>query len=193
MRVFIGLDIDQSIRERITRFLDGVREFAPDARWVRTEGLHVTLKFLGEQTASTVDAVKAALQQVVLTHFNLAFRGYGFFPTPRAARVFWVGIEAGPELAGLAKKVDESTFALGIPKEDHTYSPHLTLARAGSGAPRQQKSDVANRRFEQLQEKLASLSAPDFGSMTAQEFFLYESQLGRGGSRYSKLARFPLQ
>src|SRR5215470_17238045 len=105
MRVFIALDIDQSIRERITRFLDGVREFAPDARWVRTEGLHVTLKFLGEQTPSAVDAIKAALETLKSTRISLAFRGYGFFPTPRAARIFWVGIEAGPELAELAKRI----------------------------------------------------------------------------------------
>ena len=49
MRLFVALDIDDSIRGRIARFLDGVRGFAPDARWVRPESLHVTLKFIGEK------------------------------------------------------------------------------------------------------------------------------------------------
>src|SRR5689334_7711280 len=143
MRLFIALDIDDAIRERLQRFMEGVRGFAPDARWVRPESLHVTLKFIGEKPAEFVDAVKAGLTGIHSAAFEFAFRGYGFFPTPKAARVFWVGIESGPELAALAKSVDDATFRLGVPREDHAYSPHLTLARGGgrSGAPAWRKGD----------------------------------------------------
>ena len=51
MRVFVALDIDDAIRQRLQLFLDGVRGFAPDARWVRPESMHVTLKFIGEKSA----------------------------------------------------------------------------------------------------------------------------------------------
>ena len=64
MRIFIALDIDDAIRDRISRFMDGVREFAPDARWVRPESLHVTLKFIGEKPAEAVEQVKKALAAV---------------------------------------------------------------------------------------------------------------------------------
>ena len=47
MRIFIALDVDEAVRHRIARFMDGVRGFAPDARWVRPESLHITLKFIG--------------------------------------------------------------------------------------------------------------------------------------------------
>jgi len=126
---------------------------------------------------------------------EITFRGYGFFPTIKAARVFWVGIEAGPQLVSLAQAVDEATFTLGIPKENHAFSPHLTLARGGggSGTPRWRKGDSPNKNFQRLQEKLTALPAPEFGTMTAREFFLYQSQLSRGGSRYTKIAQFPLE
>jgi 2'-5' RNA ligase len=194
MRIFIALDIDDAIRQRIQRFMEGVSGFAPDARWVRPESLHVTLKFIGEKPIETVEEIKRALSGIRTESIEITFRGYGFFPTAKAARVFWVGIESGPQLASLAKTVDEATFALGIPKEDHPFAPHLTLARGGgrSGAPRWRKDDTPNKNFQRLQEKLAALPTPDFGTMAAHEFFLYQSQLSRGGSRYTKIARFGL-
>ena len=195
MRLFIALDIDEAIRERLTRFLDGVREFAPDARWVRPESLHVTLKFIGEKPTQTVEQIKQALAVAKSQPIEIHFRGYGFFPTPKSARVFWVGIEAGPQLAILATAVDEATSKLGIPREDRLFSPHLTLARGGgrSGAPGWRKGDGPNRNFRLLQEKLAAIPMPEFGTMTAREFFLYQSQLSRGGSRYTKIAGFALE
>jgi RNA 2',3'-cyclic 3'-phosphodiesterase len=194
MRAFIALDIDDAIRESIQRFMEAVRGFAPGARWVRPESLHVTLKFVGEKPAQAVEQMKRALAGVKAQAFDLTLRGYGFFPTPRSARVFWIGIEAGPQLAMLACEIDNITSSLGIPREDHAFSPHLTLARGGgrSGAPGWRKDDAANKNFQILQDKLSAMPVPEFGTMAAREFFLYESQLMRGGSRYGKLARFAL-
>jgi RNA 2',3'-cyclic 3'-phosphodiesterase len=198
MRLFIALDIDDEIRGRIVRFMEGVSGFAPDARWARPESLHVTLKFIGEQPEPMLEEIKHALGTIEAGEITLQFRGYGFFPTAKAPRVFWVGIEAGPDLAMLAAAVDQQTARLGIPKEERAFSPHLTLARGGargaqgSGSPRWRKGDRPNRCFQRLQEKLAALPAAEFGTMTAHEFFLYQSQLSPGGSRYTKLARFEL-
>jgi 2'-5' RNA ligase len=194
MRIFIALDIDDAIRRRIQRFMEGVSGFAPDARWVRPESLHVTLKFIGEKPAEIVEEIKRALSGIRAESIKVSFRGYGFFPTAKAARVFWVGIDAGAQLAALAKAVDDATFTLGIPKEDHPFAPHLTLARGGgrSGAPRRNQGNAPNKNFQRLQEKLAALPSPDFGTMAAHEFYLYQSQLSQGGSRYTKIASFTL-
>ena len=194
MRLFIALDIDEAIRERIARFMDGVRGFAENARWVQPESLHLTLKFIGEQPEAAVEQIKQALGTIRASAAEIQFRGYGFFPTPKSARVFWVGMESGPQLAALAKAIDDQTASLGIPKEERAFSPHLTLARGGggSGSPRWRKGDGPNRTFQQLQEKLSALPAPEFGTMTAREFFLYQSQLSPKGSKYTKLARFEL-
>jgi len=194
VRLFIALDIDDEIRQRIGRFLEGVSGFAPDARWVRLESVHITLKFIGEQPPEMVSTLQEKLSGVHVPPFPLTFSGFGFFPTPNSSRVFWIGIQAGPELQKLAAAIDDATAQLGVPKEECAFSPHLTLARksGGSGSPRRQKGDGPSRVFQHLQEKLATMPAPEFGTMTAREFFLNQSQLSRTGARYTKLHGFTL-
>jgi RNA 2',3'-cyclic 3'-phosphodiesterase len=193
MRIFVGIDLESEIRAGIARFLDGVRGFAPDVRWVRPESLHVTLKFIGEQKPERVEAIQERLRSVTGAAVEIRFAGYGFFPTAKSPRVFWIGIQAGPALAELAANIDAAVAELGIPCEDRPFSPHLTLARTGSGAPRSRKGDGPSSAFAVLDKRLAAMSALDFGTMTAREFYLYQSQLSRGGSKYTKLQRFPLK
>src|SRR5262249_36758874 len=151
-------DLDEPIRQRVQGFLEGVREFAPNARWVRPESLHVTLKFIGEKPPAAVEEIQNALAGLRCESFSLNLRGYGFFPSPGSARVFWVGISAGPALEALAKTVDAACAQLGIPREEHAFSPHLTLARraGGSGAPQRRPGDDANPGFRRLREKLTA-------------------------------------
>jgi RNA 2',3'-cyclic 3'-phosphodiesterase len=195
MRIFIALDIDDEIRHRIALFLDGVRGFAPDARWVSAESLHVTVKFVGEKSEDDVEKIKQSLATITADAFALTFRGYGFFPSVRAPRVFWIGIEPEPKLTASAAFVDERLAQIAIAKEEHAFTPHLTLARGagGSGSPRWHKGDSPNRSFQQLQEKLAVRPAPEFGTMTVRDLFLFQSQLSPSGSRYTKLAAFALR
>lgn len=197
MRLFVALDINDDIRDRITRALDGLSGFAPEARWARPESLHVTLKFIGEQSGARVDEIKGSLATMESEQFQMNFRGYGFFPSARAPRVFWIGIESGPELASLASSVDSKLASLSIQKEKHSYNPHLTLARSSGRSASQHKEkdkgDGPNRSFWPLQEKLEALPVPEFGTMTAREFFLYQSKPSPGGSEYTKLARFALR
>jgi len=192
MRLFVALDIEPAIRERIARFLQGVREFAPDVRWVQAESLHLTLKFIGEQPDRKLDSIRKALAEVASPATNLAFRGYGFFPTARSARVFWIGVEADERLAQLAALVERALEPLGIEREGRAFSPHLTLARGRSAAPQRRPEDRGNRNFQRLQEKLGAMPSPEFGTMTAREFFLYQSKLSPAGSQYTQLQRFPL-
>ncbi len=195
MRIFVGIDLASELRTRIARFIEGVQGFAPDARWVRAESLHITLKFVGEQTLEQVEALGLALRRVESSAFEIRCGGYGFFPTAKAARVFWIGVHTGPELAALAKSVDAVAAELGIECEERAYSPHLTLARAGrgSGSPRWRKSDGTNIVFAKLEKRVSDMGELELGTMTAREFVLYQSQLSSGGSKYTKLQRFPLR
>ncbi len=190
MRLFIALDIDEDIRRRIEMFVEGVRGFAPDVRFVGPDSFHITLKFLGE--TDKVEQIKAALHEVRGTPFQISFRGYGFFPGVKNARVFWAGIEAGAELQELATAVDTAMTTLRFEKERGPYRPHLTLARSGSGRPVKMRGDHPNAIFAGLNHKLSQLPPPEFGTMTAHEFYLYESKLLPRGAQYTKLAAFPL-
>jgi len=185
MRIFVALDIPEEIRGRIARYAEALRPLAPDARWARPESLHVTLKFAGQVSDAQLAEIKQALSQVSASPFDVTFGKTGFFPSARAPRVFWAGVESTEALPALAAAIDAALEKTGIAREDKPYRPHLTLARAGSDS-------AANRAFQRLPAKLPA-EIPRFGTMTAQEFFLYQSEPMRGGSRYTKLERFPLK
>lgn len=185
MRIFIALDIPAEIRARMAEYAERVRPLAPEARWARTEGLHVTLKFIGETSDERVAGMKTALALVTAGPFEVKFSTIGFFPNPKSPRVFWIGVDGGEALAQLAAKIDGKTSQLGFPREERAHHPHLTLARAGT-AP------GAQHQLRPLASVLASEAPPQFGTMTAKEFFMYRSQPQRGGSKYTKLEKFEL-
>jgi RNA 2',3'-cyclic 3'-phosphodiesterase len=184
MRLFVALDIPQEVRARISAFAERIRPLCPGARWARVEGLHVTLKFIGEIPDAKLPEITQALAGIKSSPFDVAFENTGFFPSPKSPRVFWIGVHGGDGLPQLAESVSAAMENIGVAREDKAYSPHLTLARAGF-----------KRGVDQNLKALTSLlpgEPESFGTMTAHEFFLYRSQLGRGGSTYTKLERFGL-
>jgi 2'-5' RNA ligase len=104
----------------------------------------------------------------------------GAFVNPKSPRTFWCGVEA-PGLAELAADTDEAAASLGIARETRLFRAHLTLARIKNPA-----------HLGMLREAIMREGPLDFGSFEARTFFLYRSQLRRGGSVYTKLAEFPL-
>ena len=192
MRIFVGLDIPEQTRTAIACYMDRLRNFAPDVRWVRPESFHITLKFIGEQSPDKVEQIKKALSVIKASRFDIAFRETGFFPSAKRPRVFWVGIHAPDDLVKLAAAVDHAVALVGVPLEKNPFKPHLTLSRAGSGRPHPQPGDRPDNKLARLATKLQSMAQPEFGTMTAREFYLYESKLSPSGARYSKLEAFPL-
>src|SRR6185503_16681783 len=176
MRIFIALDIPEQVRAALTSYMERARALAPEARWARVEGLHVTLKFIGHVDDAAVEKIKAALSAIKAEPFEVKFAGVGFFPNPNAGRVFWAGVDGGDSLPKLASTIDAAMEKLGITRETKPYHPHLTLARTSS------------RPLRGLKPLLEE--PPQFGTMTAREFFLYQSQPQKGGSKYTKLERF---
>jgi RNA 2',3'-cyclic 3'-phosphodiesterase len=184
VRLFVALDIPQSVRDALAKLSGELRVAAPAASWVRLrfEGAHLTLKFIGEVPADLAEKIRAALSEVrAAAPIPLRFAGLGFFPSPRRPRVLWAGVEAGPELAALATNIESRLEPLGIPRESREFSPHITLARFESPKGMDRLRDAA--------EKLAST---EFGSALATEFYLYQSVLKRGGAEYTRLANYPV-
>jgi 2'-5' RNA ligase len=188
MRLFVALDIDEAIQQRLDDYVRTLLPRFPGVRFVRSSTYHITLKFLGE--VKYPDAVRERLRQVRAAGFQLSVRGVGFFPDARAPRIFWAGVEA-PALPALASGVGQSLEVLGFAQES-TFHPHLTLARNGSGRPRSVRGERSPDAFAQLARIAASSPAPEFGTMTARQFFLYESRLSSGGALYCKLEGFEL-
>jgi RNA 2',3'-cyclic 3'-phosphodiesterase len=191
MRLFVALDIDAAIRERITAFRNRLRPLAPDVRWVGPETFHITLQFLGE--TQELDEIRHALQTVHGAPISLAFRGAGFFPHANAPRVFWVGIESDSKLQTLVTGLARALAPLGFERDTGAFTPHLTLARSGSGRPRPVRGERPASGLQRVAERLAKSPQPDFDTMTAHEFFLYQSHLSSAGPRYEKLATYSLK
>ena len=191
MRLFVALDIDVDIRGHIAAFRDRLRPLATDVRWVDPETFHVTLQFLGD--TRRLDEIRRALRRIQCEPVSLSFRGFGFFPNPPAPRVFWVGIESDERLQNLATAVTQVLAPLGFERDSSAFTPHLTLARSGSGRPRPVTGERPASGLQRVRDELAKSSPPDFGTMTAHEFYLYESHLSSAGARYEKRAAFPLR
>jgi 2'-5' RNA ligase len=185
MRIFIALDIPSEIRAGMREYAERVHVLAPEARWARAEGLHVTLKFIGETSDERVAQIKSALAAVKASPFEINFAGVGFFPGAKSPRVFWIGVDGGEALSQLAANIDDQVSRLGFPREERGYHPHLTLARTGS-------SPGSQHQLRTLAAELESEAPRLFGTMNAQEFFMYRSQPQKGGSKYTKLERFAL-
>jgi 2'-5' RNA ligase len=194
MRLFVGLDISAGIRESVGEYVRELQRALPNdsCRWVKPESLHVTLKFIGESQKAA--EIESELRKVKSAPITMTFAGVGFF-TPRVPRIFWTGVNAGPELFALASDIDSRLARVAVPKEPHTYEeyqPHVTLARTGSGRPSGSAKDRGKPGMWALQELVKNQPQPEFGTMTAEEFILYRSETLPGGSRYTALARFPL-
>ena len=191
MRLFVALDIEREIRQRISEFRNQMQPLAPDIRWVSPETFHITLQFLGE--TKKLDEIQQALKTVRSGSVELTFRNAGFFPSAKSPRVFWIGIEADQNLQGLVNSIGHALQPLGFQPDAGAFKPHLTLARSGSGRPHRVPGERSAPALQLVRARLETLGRLEFGTMTAHEFYLYESKLSPSGSRYTKLSRYPLE
>ena len=130
MRAFIAIDLPESIRAALRRKQASFRSVAANARWTRPEGIHLTLKFLGEISDAKVSEVSTSLKNLDrFESFTVGVRGFGFFPDGRRPKVFWAGVEAPAILGQLAEQVEEAMRRIHFAREERAFRPHLTLAR----------------------------------------------------------------
>jgi 2'-5' RNA ligase len=181
MRAFIAIDLPEPVHAALAEAQQGFRSACRDARWTRPEGIHLTLKFLGEiSDAQTKQVVEALAQIGPFEPFPVEVNGFGFFPQAHRPRVFWAGVTAPPALAELALHVESHMEKVGFAREERTFSPHLTLARFQ--VPRPQPA---------LETAAAGWAGASLGKFEASEFFLFESKLSPQGAQYRKVMRFP--
>lgn len=181
MRLFVALDLDPALIERMERTLAILRPRAPQARWVPGAMLHLTLKFIGEAAPEREPAIIAALAQVRAAAFDFELVGLNVFPNLRRPHTLWAGVPAASRLVALAAAIEQALAAVDIPREQRAFAAHLTLARF--------------RESTALRNLLPSLSAdePHWGRQAVAAFYLYQSQNRGGEPVYEKRASFPLR
>lgn len=183
LRAFVAVDVDERIRQQVTRVQNAFQSVAAGAKWVEPALCHITLKFLGYVPAEQVPAIAEAgrLAAAAAKPFELSFRGIGAFPRWRGARVLWMGLGGGEApLTALQAALEKELALLGFEPEGRPFSPHLTLARFQQ-PPGQSIQEVALR-----------FQHEPFGSVSVSELRLMRSHLSPGGANYSVIEAFPL-
>lgn len=183
IRSFVAIEVAKDSKVFVTDVIGRLKEFGGDVRWTRAEGIHITLKFLGNIKPDMVRNIQEALTHIFArqTPFPLSVRGTGAFPDMRRPRVLWVGLnDPDQALAPLATQVDTALEPLGFTKEKRPFNPHLTLARFRS---LKRSSDLTH-----AATRMASIEGPEF---TAHEATLFQSILKPTGAEYTALCRFP--
>jgi 2'-5' RNA ligase len=184
LRLFIAVELPEgwTAALRQTQALLRRQGFEP-LRWVRPEGAHLTLKFLGNVEAGRVDDLIAALRPAAAASgpFTLRLGGLGSFGPPARPRVLWAGVRGDLHaLTRLWQAVEASIGPLGFPPERERFSPHLTLARVPEHLPRTLSAGIP--------AALAAIDPPTADPLLVREISLMRSHLGPGGARYERLA-----
>jgi len=186
VRLFLAINFASEVRHAIAEASAPLRDAAPDLSWVREPQLHLTVKFLGEQSEDLTPKIAEAMNAVGARNrvVDVEIGGIGAFPNFRRPRVVWIGVSPEPKLELLHHDVESACESLGLPLDGKPFRPHLTLARV---KPRAAKSDV----LKNLARAAKAVSFTEEVVITSID--LMESELTTVGSRYRLLASSPLR
>ncbi|MGH6993679.1 MAG: RNA 2',3'-cyclic phosphodiesterase [Caulobacteraceae bacterium] len=176
IRLFAALAIPGDIGEALQRLQHGL----PGARWRPREGLHLTVRFVGEVAETVADDFDAELGQIRSGPFEMSLAGVGSFGEAGSVSAVWAGARTNESLKALAASCERAARRAGLPRERRAFRPHVTLAYLNRGAP-----EAAAR---WLPRHNLFASAP----FTIDRFGLYSSSLGRQGSTYRLERSYPL-
>lgn len=177
VRLFTAIDLPDAVKDQLA----GLASSISGAKWVRREGLHLTLRFIGEVDQPQSESIQTALKTVHHAPFTLRLKGVGQFPPKGKLRVLWVGIDASPALNQLYQQIETALRKLDLPPDDHSFSPHITLARFKSPPD-----------AEQVREYHARHATFETQMVDVREFILFSSTLTSEGAIYRPEAVYPL-
>ena len=180
LRLFVAAHLPDRWLEALARAQEELRRQGLGLRFVRPEGIHLTLKFLGETDQQRLPAITGALASAVsgVRSFDVELGAPGTFGPRRRPRVVWYGITGdSAALVALHRAVEGALTPLGYAPEGRPFAPHLTLARVPDTLP----ADEAER----IVRAVARLTSPGVESLHVTSISLMSSQLGPGGARYS--------
>ena len=185
MRTFIAIEIPAEIITEMAKVQDELKRSGADAGWTRPEGIHLTLKFLGEVPEARSEEIKNALVQAAgaTSRFRLKIAGAGAFPNPKNPRVVWLGVSGDIDrLSALQGSVEKSMTAIGFDREERAFSPHLTLARIKYLRPRYS-----------WQNAIDSIKDIRLAEFDVDHVSLMKSDIKPSGAVYTELSRVSLK
>lgn len=180
LRTFVAIPIVSSPSLRM--FIREAGEIDGPIRWMPPQGLHLTLKFLGDTPWTQTAAIGQVISEVATIQpaFDAVLKGIGAFPNLQRPRVIWAGMEPLAPLALLSDLLNDLIGDLGFPREEREFAPHVTLAR------------VRGRPPLELIARLDQSQALEFGGLLVDRLVYYQSELRPQGPVYTVLSEHPL-
>lgn len=182
IRTFIAVDLPEEVKEGLKEIIEKYRGLN-GANWIKAEGAHITIKFIGEIGRDVVEGLAFEVENIVkgINPFNVRLEGMGVFPSISKPRVLWVGVRDEKfQLRNLHHMIDEEVRKVGIKREEKNYLPHLTIARMKGTEEKDIKpilEEYNNKRLWEFQAKYITI---------------FKSTLHPDGAIYQKLYEFPL-
>jgi RNA 2',3'-cyclic 3'-phosphodiesterase len=183
MRLFFAIHLSDSVRAEVTAMQARLREAGADVKWVETENLHLTVKFLGDQEAALLPDIEAVGEAIANSAmpFRIQVRGASFFPKRGSLKTLWAGVTDGADSwRALVRSAEEPLLPFGVAREGGLV-PHITLGRVRSGWNSDELRAVLTRETE-----------TDCGGQDVTEIALIQSTLDPRGAIYRDIRRWPL-
>jgi RNA 2',3'-cyclic 3'-phosphodiesterase len=181
LRLFVAVDIPDRVKGDLASAVEPYRDRIPGARWTRSDGWHVTLKFLGATWPRLLDEVHGAVKAAAgaSAAFESRLTEIGVFPSPGRARVVWAGL-SDPEgrFTEMVKRLDDLLAEHFVP-EKRAFTPHLTLSRLNPP-----------RNIREFTPDLVGTAVPS-ESFPVDRLVLYRSHLSPKGASYEPLLEAP--
>ncbi len=185
MRLFIAIELPEGIKAELAQVQQRLKDAGVDASWTRPEGMHVTLKFLGEIPEAKVPALREGIRSVAqgTGSFALGVEGAGAFPEPKNARVVWIGLSGDVErLRGLQEAIEDAMTRCGLKREARAFTPHLTLGRI---------KDIRSR--DRWLTAFAGIRDSKLSGFTVTAVSLMQSELRQNGAVYTEVGSVELK
>jgi 2'-5' RNA ligase len=180
MRTFIAIDIPAKVKKAVSETIADIKKAnLVEGNFVKSEQLHLTLKFLGEVQEKDVEKVSLILEEISKTtkKFTVELKGLGHFNE----KILWIGSPENNEIVNLANGIDEKLSKLGFAKEIRPFAIHLTLCRI--------KNLKNSKRFAEF---IAKYKDKSFGKFAVSEIKLMKSTLSEEGPIYEVIRGFNL-
>jgi RNA 2',3'-cyclic 3'-phosphodiesterase len=189
LRTFIAIELDETLLSAIERVQGKFKRQSPpgSVKWVAADGIHLTLKFLGDTPEGRLPAIEQAMRHACqgFTAFEVGVEGRGCFPNIRRPRVIWVAVrDPGQTLARLQASEERHVAPLGFPTEERGFSPHLTLGRVSRNANPATEAAIGQMVEQAVVEQI--------GVQKVTAVSLIMSDLRPTGALYTSLFAVPL-
>jgi 2'-5' RNA ligase len=185
IRAFVAIPLPLEVTDYLNEIISDLKLTIPEktVKWVQPENIHLTLKFLGNISKSTLHFLLEKLKSGdQFSPINLTIEKIGAFPSVYKPQVIWVGTSSHDALSDLAQFVEKATSMIKNENDSKPFAPHLTIARLRPGVKKELFDVIKQELYKRKEIK------PLFFSIN--HFCMYQSVLTSEGPIYTVLRKY---